>query len=139
MKVDGKTRRRRIVPLEPKAVALLAACPLRRGGIAPGAGVVRRFKRAARAVLCWTAWPKDVLRHTAASYLLAKHKNAGLVALWLGNSEKILMSHYHEPVCAENCGRFWEIKPAVGSSPACVARAGTQSIAGAAPQEIRPG
>jgi len=110
VKVDGKTRRRRIVPLELKTVALLAACPLRRGSIAPSAGVVRSFKRAARAVLGWLAWPKDVLRHTAASYLLAAHKDAGKVALWLGNSEKILMSHYHEPVRNDDSGRFWGLE-----------------------------
>ena len=109
VRVDGKTRRRRIVPLEPKAVALLAACPLRRGSIAPSVGVVRSFKRAARAILGWTAWHKDVLRHTAASYALALHRDAARVALALGNSEKILMSHYIEPVSSPDCGKFWKL------------------------------
>jgi|GEM_PF-1818435 len=109
VKVDGKTRRRRIVTLEPGAVALLAACPLKSGPVAPSVGVVRSFKRAARAVLGWKTWHKDVLRHTAASYLLALHKDAAKVALSLGNSVAVLMSHYMEPVSAENAAAFWAL------------------------------
>ena len=42
--VDGKTRRRRIVTLEPKALALLKGCPLQTGNVAPSASTLRRFK-----------------------------------------------------------------------------------------------
>ena len=105
---DAKTRRRRIVNLEPRAVALLAGCPLRRGAVAPSNSTVRRFKRTARAALGLAAWPSDLLRHTAASYLLALHKDAGKVSTSLGNSSSVLLAHYHEPVTAENCAAFWK-------------------------------
>ena len=104
---DAKTRRRRIVNLVPRAVALLAGCPLRRGAIAPSNSTVRRFKRRACAALGLKAWPKDLLRHTAASYLLALHGDAGKVATMLGNSSSILLQHYHEPVINGDCGHFW--------------------------------
>lgn len=88
----SKVRARRLVPLEDIAVELLKRHPDKTGPIAPSVSTVRRFKRAARSVV--GKWPADLLRHTAASYLLAKHENAGKVALWLGNSVQILLTHY---------------------------------------------
>ena len=106
---DAKTRRRRIVPLEPRAVALLAGCPLQHGPVAPSNSTVRRFKRTARAGLGLAAWPSDLLRHTAASYLLALHGDAGKVATMLGNSSSVLLAHYHEPVKNGDCAEFWAL------------------------------
>jgi len=106
-KVDGKTRRRRIVPLEPKAVALLAGCPLQRGPVAPSNSTLRRFKNKARAALGLKRFPQDLLRHTFASYALALHKDAGKVSTSMGNSSAVMLSHYHEPVSALDCAAFW--------------------------------
>lgn len=100
-------KHRRIVPLEPIVIQLLRDHPLKKGSVAPGKSTLRRFKRKMRAVLGFDKWPQDVTRHTAASYLMALHKDAGKVAAMLGNSPSILMSHYHEPVSAENCATFW--------------------------------
>ena len=103
-----KTRLRRIVPLHPRATALLSACRVQAGPVSPGNQTIRRFKRDARIRLGLSAWPKDVLRHTAASYLLALHGDVGRVAMMLGNSPNILLTHYHEPVNASNCALFWK-------------------------------
>ena len=100
-------KQRRIVPLEPVAVALLRGHPLRSGAVAPSQSTLRRFKKRGRVVLGLQAWPADVLRHTAASYLLALHGDAGKVALRLGNSANVLLTHYHNPVRAEDCSAFW--------------------------------
>jgi integrase len=105
--IDGKTRQRRIVPLEPKAVKLLQGCVLQTGPLAPSLQTLNRWKRAARAGLGLKRWPQDLLRHTAASYLLALHGDAGKVATMLGNSSSILLTHYHEPVTAADCAAFW--------------------------------
>lgn len=110
VRVDGKTRRRRIVNLEPKAVALLSGCPLQRGPVSPSLSTLRRFKRRALAALGLARWPQDLLRHTAASYLLALHQDAGKVATMLGNSSAILLTHYHEPVRNGDCREFWRKK-----------------------------
>ncbi|MEN9575656.1 MAG: hypothetical protein RL514_3511 [Verrucomicrobiota bacterium] len=107
---EAKTRRRRIVPLHAKAVALLAACPLRSGKVSPSNSTVRRFKRVAARALGLTGWPSDLLRHTAASYLLALHGDAGKVATMLGNSSAILLSHYHQPVKEAECAEFWRVE-----------------------------
>lgn len=110
VRVDfAKTRRRRIVPLEPCAVALLSALPDKAGNITPPTGTVRRFKRRASRVLGFAQWPSDLLRHTAASYLLALHGDAGKVSARLGNSSAILLTHYHQPVKKADCDRFWQI------------------------------
>lgn len=106
---DAKTRRRRIVPLHDKAVKLLADFPLRTGPVSPSNSTVRRFKRVASEALGLPSWPSDLLRHTAASYLLALHGDAGKVATMLGNSSSILLSHYHQPVRNGDCGHFWAV------------------------------
>ena len=67
-----------------------------------------RLDFAQRHALKLAAWPKDVLRHTAASYLLALHGDVGKVAMMLGNSPNILLTHYHEPVCETDCAAFWK-------------------------------
>lgn len=115
----AKTRRRRIVPLEPCAVSLLAACPSKVGSIAPANVTVRRFKRMAAEALGFPNWPHDLLRHTAASYLLALLGDAGKVAARLGNSSSILLTHYHQPVTKLDCEKFWQLSnvPAVPKLP----------------------
>ena len=99
--------RRRIVPIEPPAVELLRAHPLKVGAVTPCRATISRWRQRARKVICLDRWPQDLFRHTAASYLLAKHQDAAKVALWLGNSVKVLMSHYIVPVSANDCEAFW--------------------------------
>lgn len=102
----SKVRRRRFVHLEPLALHWVKQCA-RLGPVAPKQ-IQRRRKRLCRKI-GWPAWPHDILRHTAASYLLALHRDAGKVALMLGNSPGILLTHYHELVSPEDCARFWQI------------------------------
>lgn len=107
----AKTRRRRIVPLEPRAVALLEKCTPKKGNVAPSQATVGRFKREVREALGLDSWPQDLLRHTAASYLLALIGDVGKVAARLGNSSSILLTHYHQPVKQSDCEKFWAVKP----------------------------
>lgn len=86
----AKTCRRCIVPFEPCAAALLSALPGKSGNHTPPIGVVRHFKRRAGKVLGFSLWPSDLLRHTAASYLIALHSDAGKVSARLGNSRESL-------------------------------------------------
>ena len=102
----SKVRRRRLVYLEPAAVALL-----RLGGRLPVSRATRRrYQSFACAVLGFEEWSQDLLRHTAASYLLALHRDAGKVAFGLGNSPGILMRHYSELVGAEDATKFWAVR-----------------------------
>lgn len=58
-------------------------------------------------------WPRDCLRHTAASMMLARDKNADSVALELGNSPTILHRHYKNLVSPADCTAFWAMTPKV--------------------------
>ncbi len=56
-------------------------------------------------------WKRNALRHSFGSYRLEQTKNAGQVALEMGNSAKIVMDHYHEIVDAKTAREYWSIKP----------------------------
>jgi hypothetical protein len=56
-------------------------------------------------------WPQDVLRHTAASNLLAHHQDVGKVAAFLGNSAGILLTHYKALVEKEDAEKFMKLMP----------------------------
>ena len=133
--VDGKTRRRRIVTLEPKAVALLESHPLKKGAVAPSNSTIDRWRKTSRKLLGLARWPQDLLRHTAGSFLVALLKDAPAVALRLGNSEKVLMSHYVVPVSATDCAAFWECvtelrTDAVGRSQVVATKCDAHTAAG---------
>ncbi len=102
----SKTRRRRIVPLHPKAVYWLWKCELG-FPFAPN-NKKKRLPRIAKR-LGWDLWHHDLLRHSAASFLIALHKDAAKVSLMLGNSPAILLSRYMELVSDECCKLFWSI------------------------------
>ena len=67
------------------------------------------------AKLGFEAWPKDILRHTAASMLMATWEDEGKVAATLGNSPTILHAHYRELVTRAEAKRCWGIGPQASS------------------------
>lgn len=64
-------------------------------------------------ILGLPVWPRDCLRHTAASMILELLQSADKTALELGNSPGILHRHYKSLVSADDCLKFWEILPDV--------------------------
>lgn len=105
----SKVRRRRIVEMEPNAQLWLSEFRGRTGLIVNFQ--TRRKLRRLRGLMGWDSWPKDILRHTCASYLMAKHRDAALVSDWLGNSPSILLTHYRELVSREDALAFWDLLP----------------------------
>jgi hypothetical protein len=71
----------------------------------------RRAVRALRAHLGFKRWPQDVLRHTAASNLLAFHQDAGKVAAFLGNSAGVLLRDYKALVFKEDAEKWMKLRP----------------------------
>jgi hypothetical protein len=57
------------------------------------------------------SWPQDVMRHTAASMLLALKRNRALVAEELGTSVNVLRRHYRQPILKSEAQRFWSLRP----------------------------
>lgn len=104
----SKVRRRRLCPIPPNAVEWLRLCKAN-GSVSP---VIKPTQ--VIVPLSETAgvkWGSDILRHSAASYLLAEHQDAPKVAMWLGNSPGILLNHYFQLVSPEDCAAFWSITP----------------------------
>jgi integrase len=56
-------------------------------------------------------WQRNALRHSFGSYRMAAVKNAGQVALEMGNSAGIVMKHYRGRVSKEEAKAYWNIKP----------------------------
>ncbi|HRZ38679.1 MAG TPA: tyrosine-type recombinase/integrase [Candidatus Paceibacterota bacterium] len=106
----SKVRHRRLVNLHPTCVAWL-----RLGGDLPCALNRRRRMDALKAAASIRDWPHDVLRHTAASHLVALH-GARTAAETLGHSETMLFKHYRELVTKREATLFWGILPADASA-----------------------
>ena len=107
----SKVRRRRLVPICPTAAAWLAAARALGGELPCPVVTRRRDTRATRGEMGWDAWPADILRHSAASYLLARDKDAPKVADALGHSAGVLFRHYREVVTPEAAAEFWALRP----------------------------
>lgn len=106
----SKVRLRRTVPISDTARTWLASC-IQEPPPSPVAPLSFRRRMGRLKKRLPFGWTQDLLRHTAASYLLAKEQDAAKVALWLGNSPKILLNHYHATVSDDEMRRFWELRP----------------------------
>jgi len=125
IKVEAQTtkvRQRRVVYPKREAMALLSKS-LRRGKLPIGNTAVDRTISGARwetkkhgvrtrlglrSALGWTSWPRDITRHTAASYWLADCESTAAVARYLGHSETVLLRHYAALVTKEQAREFWK-------------------------------
>lgn len=56
-------------------------------------------------------WTQDILRHTAATHMLALKQDAAAVALDFGNSPSILLRHYRALVSDQETKRFLALCP----------------------------
>ena len=57
-------------------------------------------------------WPNNGLRHSFASYHLAKHQNAPQLALEMGHSTpRMIFDNYREVVAPPEAVRYWTIRP----------------------------
>ena len=56
-------------------------------------------------------WKVNALRHSFGSYRMEQVKNAGQVALEMGNSASIVMKHYFEIIDAAAAQEYWSISP----------------------------
>lgn len=106
----SKMRRRRIVPLCPCAVSWLGLDVSQNGRIVSSHSTLRRARREASEV-AGVPWSQDVLRHTYASYRMGRGDSADVVAHDMGNSPRILLTHYRELVTREDAADFWRIRP----------------------------
>lgn len=108
-----KTGHARHVPIESVALEWLLPHKKESGLLVPP-GFERKFSLFSK--LCWKddGWPEDVLRHSYASYLLARDKNAGAVAENLGHREttSTLFRYYRKAVkFRADVTAYWALTP----------------------------
>jgi integrase len=115
----SKTRKPRFVDMEPEAAALLRPYAKRTGAvIGPSLFLWTKLWQDARAAAGWRfvgrklnvkgkEWPDDVLRHTYATYWLARHHDRQRLVEMMGNSAKVVATHYRRAVPAPEAAAFW--------------------------------
>lgn len=107
----SKVRQRRIVTPLPAAVAWLKIARDAGSELPLSSQVRRPAIRRLRDTLHWEAWPKDITRHTAASYWLALDGNPVHIAEQLGQSVAQLKTHYQALLTRAAAVRFWGLVP----------------------------
>jgi integrase len=106
-----KTRARRIVEVSENLKAWLLPYSARHGAVAPD-HYRRKFEDTRRAAGI-DPWPRNAMRHSAASYHLAAHRNESLTQAMLGHeSGKMLLQSYRELVRPKEAASYWQIMPA---------------------------
>jgi integrase len=109
----SKTARRRLITMAPNLRAWLAPYASHTGRLWSKHRdnyhfVVTHFWKATGLA----EWPHNVLRHSFASYHLAKHQDAPRLALDMGHvSPHMIFGHYREIVTPEEAERYWQIFP----------------------------
>jgi len=99
----SKTRRRRLVTIQPALAAWLAE-----GGVLRG---MREATIRDVAKRSGVRWSQNVTRHSFVSYHLAGFRNAGETAMEAGHSEAMLYQHYRALVTPAAAAEFWALRP----------------------------
>jgi len=109
----SKTARRRLIKMEPNLIAWLSPFAGCTGPIfAASTHVLFNRLDPIRKAAGLKKWPKNGLRHSFASYHLAKYQDAARLALDMGHSTtKMIFSNYREIVTPEEAERYWQILP----------------------------
>ena len=112
----AKTASRRLVDIQPNLRKWLLPYRGRTGKVAPENLRVKLLadrKRAADVGALTGKWPSNALRHSFASYYLARFDDAPKLALQLGHiGQDIIFRHYREVVTRADAKRYWKIEPA---------------------------
>lgn len=107
---NAKTSSRRLVRIEDNLAAWLAPFA-RQSGPVCGPNFRKLFEKARR--LSGVEWKNNGMRHSFASYHLARGQDAAATALQLGHpNTTMLFAHYREIVDPEDAGRYFAIMPA---------------------------
>jgi integrase len=118
-----KSARRRLVKILPNLAAWLEPYAAATGKVYPGDNYQYHAAVAALVARVELTWPNNGLRHSYASYHLARYQDAGALMLQLGHTTaKLIFEAYRELVRPEEADVYWSIMPA--GVPANVVRIG---------------
>ena len=106
----AKSARRRFVKIEPTLAISIARYARAKGAVTPSN--LRELLDEARTAAKITTWPQNGLRHSFASYHLAKFNDAAALALQLGHTNaNLVFQHYRQAVRPTESTKYWQIKP----------------------------
>jgi len=105
----AKTGKKRKIDLPDNLAAWLAPY---RGSTGAIFDIDPRKRMAKISAASGVKWKRNALRHSFGSYRMEATRNAGQVALEMGNSPAVVMAHYHEIVHATDAKAYWSISPA---------------------------
>ena len=113
--VKAKSARRRFVKIRPNLAKWLAQYAAYRGAVTPGN--CRKMFEATRVAAGIKHWPSNALRHSFASYHLARFNDAAALALELGHTDAgLVFQHYRQIVKPKDAEKYWNLFPTVGGS-----------------------
>jgi integrase len=109
----SKTAKRRLIPIAPNLAEWLHPYARRSGRIYPFSHRWYHFNiDELRKAVELSEWPNNGLRHSFASYHLAKHQNAPKLALEMGHTTpRLIFDSYREVVTPQEAERYWNIRP----------------------------
>jgi integrase len=106
----AKNHRRRIVDIAPNLGAWLRLC--KASGPVTDQRNLRARLRATRAMAGIDDWKQDVMRHSFASYWLAKHGDINKLTLMMGHATTaMLWKHYHKAAKKDDAEKYSRIAP----------------------------
>jgi integrase len=110
----AKSARRRFVRIQPNLAKWLQPYVQLSGNVTPPN--YRELFDDAREAAKIHEWPQNALRHSFASYHLARFNDAALLALELGHTNSnLVFQHYRQLVKPKQADRYWKIAPTVSS------------------------
>jgi integrase len=111
---SSKTAARRLITMQPNLCAWLEPYRNCSGPIVPPNHFRKMIEDRHRAGI--VDWPDNALRHSFASYHLARFKDAPALSLELGHVRPAtVFAHYREVVRPAEAEKFWRIVPAVSA------------------------
>jgi integrase len=109
----AKTGRKRKIDMSENLLQWLAPYRAKHGSIFKSDPRKRIAKVSA---LSGVKWKRNALRHSFGSYRMEQTKNAGQVALEMGNSPAVVMAHYFDIVDGKAAADYWSITPLPSTS-----------------------
>ena len=108
---NAKTASRRIVPISANLKAWLSPYAKKTGPVWDGEHDEFYDSQQETARAAGIAWKPNGLRHSYASYRLAKVRSAAQVALEMGNSASVVFKHYRELVKPRQAVAWFNVRP----------------------------
>lgn len=110
-KSAAKTASRRIVPVAENLALWLAPYAARQGRVWPHGRICFHKRQQATAKAAGVPWKRNAMRHSFASYSIARCNDAGRVAGELGNSAAVIHKHYRELVTPDAAQKWFATRP----------------------------